>query len=749
MTGLHYVADARTEAVVDPVDKIQTEKRQKPANEMAKQLGMAKEMIAPSGPAKLAITDQPSVPVSWAFDKKNAPRGAITVWREATGSLLGRNDKESPRQVLRVREDSDWPPKPVSYDLKSDPHPADATIPESKQGSAVLRGLYRGHRLESKVEIVVQQVPDVLVTHYPEEPKAGVYVFGDQKAYDGSLSIILDASGSMGVKLNAGEVWKRDTPCKFHQATAALREVLRDMPPGTKASIWVFGHENSTKDNILERFPKEADATFDPSVPEQLDPIMDRIELKRPAYDTPLIKSMLEAYKADLKTATGIKTLLALTDGDDTDYKVNDKPDKDKTAAARRDLRAALNDGDTFVGIIIFNPTADEWENGTAQMDGVKSYDRPGLFEKADDVAALKVKLKQAMVPHLKLFRGGRLMGPDEGLPISFPRDSQRGFQSYAKSPALPAGEYMSEVYGRFRTKLDLHDGDRMFLRMKQKGNKVTLERALMAQSPPYRYGDSLSLQEGPGWLAALHTNRLRRQVDRATGDELDLLVSVENSTDVSDKAGGRITEPRPGFVWFDVQGGSSKAGALRWENEPGYPAPVWRVNRGHWDTIGSPAPVVDVWYRPDGEGDIHWSGKETDLATLPKKVLLDVKGSDADNSATIENVSIESLNVKRMPGKDAEPTDCLVVRLSYPEKRPVAVRLRGHTRGEQFRYYSEANKVTAIFYEVQSAEKYTLDFVSVEAVKAQANTAKTHGVFNNLDKPNRAAEPFKPGIDK
>jgi hypothetical protein len=133
----------------------------------------------------------------------------------------------------------------------------------------------------------------------------------------------------------------------------------------------------------------------------------------------------------------------------------------------------------------------------------------------------------------------------------------------------------------------------------------------------------------------------------------------------------------------------------------------------------------------------------------LPKKVLLNVQGSDADNSATVEGVSIESLNVKRMPGKDAEPTDCLVVRLSYPEKRPVAVRLRGHTRGQQFRYYSEANKVTAIFYEVQSAEKYTLDLISVEAVKAQANAAKTHGLFNKLAEPNRAAEPFKPGIDK
>ncbi len=748
-TGLHYVADARTEAVVDPADKTQTERRQSKAAELAKDLGAAKEMIVPSGPPKLAITDQPTVPVTWTFDKKKAPRGAITVWREATGSLLGRNDKESPRQALRVREDGDWPPRPVSYDLRSDPQPADASIADSKQGSVVLRGRYRGHRLESKVDIVVQQVPDVLVKHNPEEPKAGVYVFGDQKAYDGSLVIVLDASGSMGVTLKAGETWKRDTPCKFHQATRALQEVLRDMPPGTKASIWVFGHENSTKDNILERFPKEPNETFDPSLQEELEPIMEHIELKRPAYDSPIIKSMLEAYRTDLKNAKGIKTLLALTDGDDTDYKIKDKPDKDKTAAARRDLRATLNDGDTFVGVVIFNPTAEEWENGTAQMDGVKSYDRPGLFEKAEDVAALKVKLKQAMVPRLKLFRGARPVGPDEGLPISFPRASQRGFQSYAKSPALPAGEYTAEVYGRFRTKLDLHDGDRMFLRMKQTGNKITLERALMAQSPPYRFGETLSVQAGGDWLAALHTNRLRREVDRATGDELDLLVSVENTTDVSDRAGGRITQPRPGFVWFDVQGASRKAGALRWENEPGYPAPVWRVNRGHWDTVGSPAPVVEVWYRPEGENDSHATVKESDLATLPKNVRLDVKGSDADNSAIIEGVSIESLNVKRMPGKDAEPTDCLVVRLSYPEKRPVMVRLRGHTRGQQFRYYSEANKVTAIFYEVQSAEKYTLDLISVEGVKAQANEAKTHAAFNNLDRPNRAAEPFKPGIDK
>ncbi len=743
-TGLHYVADARTQAVVDPAEKTQTERRQSSATTLATRLGKAKAMLVPTGPIRLAITDQTIVPVTWTFDKKNAPRGAITVWREATGSLLGKNDKESPREVKRVREDGDWPPKPVRYDLRSDPQPADASIPESKQGSVVLRGLYRGHRLESKVDIVVQQVPDVLVTHYPEEPKAGVYVFGDQKAYDGTLVIVLDASGSMGVRLKAGEEWKRNTPCKFHEATTALREVLRHMPPGTKVSIWVFGHENSKKENIRERFPKENEGTFDPSVPEELEKYMTRIELKQPAYDSPIIESMVEAYKADLRKAKGIKTLLVLTDGDDTDYR--------KIPAKANDrLREELNDNETFVGVVAFSPDDDEWESGKAQMEVVKGFKRRGLFDKAKNIADLQGKLKQAMVPQFKLFRDETLVGPDEGLPISFPLESQRNFQGYAKSPALPRGEYTGVVYGLFGTKLDLHDGDRMFLRMKQTGNKVSLERALMAESPPYQFGENLSLLKSQDWLAALHTNRMRREIARPTGDELDLLVSVENTTDISEKSGRPIRQPRPGFVWFDVQGAGGKVGALRWENEPGYPAPVWRVNRGHWDTVGSPAPVVEVWYRPEGEIDSHRTVTETDLANLPTKpLLLDVKGSDADNSATIEALPyIKTLNVKRRPGKDAEPTDCLVVHLSYPEKRPVMVRLRGHTRGQQFRYYSEANKVTAIFYEVQSAEKYTLDLISVEAVKAQANAATTHGVFKNLDKPNRVAEPFKPGIDK
>ena len=57
--------------------------------------------------------------------------------------------------------------------------------------------------------------------------------------------------------------------------------------------------------------------------PEQTKPLVTQIAQLRPFLDTPLVWAMWVAANKDLKSAKGLKTLLVLTDGDDTELEKN------------------------------------------------------------------------------------------------------------------------------------------------------------------------------------------------------------------------------------------------------------------------------------------------------------------------------------------------------------------------------------------------------------------------------------------
>ena len=74
----------------------------------------------------------------------------------------------------------------------------------------------------------------------------------------------------------------------------------------------------------------------------------------------------------------------------------------------------------------------------------------------------------------------------------------------------------------------------------------------------------------------------------------------------------------------------------------------------------------------------------------------------------------------------DREPHACLVVRVRYPEDRPVLVHLTGvPLQGQEHRLYAEANKYTGIFWPVHDsqAKALSLGLISLEAFKKEAYT--------------------------
>jgi hypothetical protein len=90
------------------------------------------------------------------------------------------------------------------------------------------------------------------------------------------------------------------------------------------------------------------------------------------------------------------------------------------------------------------------------------------------------------------------------------------------------------------------------------------------------------------------------------------------------------------------------------------------------------------------------------------------------ETRVVIDSVREEKHLVQVAPGKKEERS-CLVVRLSHDEGKPVWVQLEDPPRqGEAHYFYAQANKYTAVFWDVKNVEKerIVLNLISLEDFK-------------------------------
>src|SRR5262249_30592702 len=137
----------------------------------------------------------------------------------------------------------------------------------------------------------------------------------------GSIAIVLDCSGSMKFDGNGN---------KWENAKKALAQVLQQVPKGTTVSLWTFGqlpdgvnvvHPNDPIYLEPERTINQlrAPAPWDPN---KVGDLVNRLDQLRPFLRTPLVEAMWRAAETDLVNAKStIKTLLVLSDGEDTRFK--------------------------------------------------------------------------------------------------------------------------------------------------------------------------------------------------------------------------------------------------------------------------------------------------------------------------------------------------------------------------------------------------------------------------------------------
>src|SRR5262249_14086986 len=140
----------------------------------------------------------------------------------------------------------------------------------------------------------------------------------------------------------------------------------------------------------------------------------------------------------------------------------------------------------------------------------------------------------------------------------------------------------------------------------------------------------------------------------------------------------------------------------LRWGPQWGYAAPAWSVDSPAWPTkpgtAGLARPYLKMWWNPD-QTPAADAVVEREAKTLlgATNITRQVEGEPV----TIESVRVETHRVEIARGR-FEPRECLVVRVAFPPKKLVKVRVEGVTpEGQEHRFYPETGKATALFWPV------------------------------------------------
>ncbi|MFO0893069.1 MAG: protein kinase [Isosphaeraceae bacterium] len=300
----------------------------------------------------------------------------------------------------------------------------------------------------------------------------------------GSIAIVLDCSGSMLDQTQAGRT-------KFDEAQVALGEVLRSVPPETKLSLWTFSQLPDGVNQIFVGNPlvEEPELSIRPLLPmapwdpRRTDEVIGRIRQLRPYLETPLVQAMWTAAGRDLKDATGLKTLLVLTDGDDNQLE-KFKPNYNPSRLSTRDfIVSGFKPMGITVNMVFFSAAgkSDEVRKAAERFrPALAQLDPPGSFYEANSVGELTEALKRGAAQHLTC----QIVRPDGTPVVVRQRVGPPGGQEIWSEDVEP-GRYALRVVGLQSSEqfVDLGRGQRIVAELDQVAQgKVGLRLAQLVQ---------------------------------------------------------------------------------------------------------------------------------------------------------------------------------------------------------------------------------------------------------------------------
>ncbi len=670
------------------------------------------------GPEESTITDAPVWNVDFTLSRAAKDVVGFPVfWVTPPGPELLKAD---PTHLGRKSEPRLSTQESVTHRLQFAAVPQKADSGAS--GQFTTRVLYRGHIYERTTELRPTGSPSRTLVYSPPKGDAAFYVIADRKDVAGAVTILIDRSDSM--KLTPAGA----TESKYTQVCEALREILDDLPENTELTIAGFYGEN----RIVHVAPANGQMpiTWKGGV-EQKKRVMAAVESMTPIDNgiTPIGLSIERILSKEggaafwPRNASGVRTLIVLTDGEDI-------------STAAKPGHVALNalldtSEDTSLHLVLFALNADQQTKAIDQFDvttHLPTFRERGrtpavIYPNVKNAAGIAEKIREAMRPRVKYCREETANDSRawRNLIVTLPGEPTR-----RPSIGVPAGDYYLRGL-RDPQKLRLEPGDRVILTSVASGNKFNLT------VPSFAY--DLAGDPNTGWPRA-QSNAVRMTLEttrlRAPGGftDLDAVVTLESN---STQAGEYLRLPRPAFAWFDVTGPDGKPGdpelrtALRIENRTGLVAPAWNLQLTRWDRsvaqdrIRRPT-VTGFWIEGFPAPAYKYSFDLRALPTKTTRILVD--GLPVDVAPpTIEHAG----------GPGLEEGDYLTLRASYSDPtRPILIRpgkLKGVNQRfdlcEQHLYFDASGRYTARFGPITELDKkigtVEADFFSVSDLRERA----------------------------
>jgi hypothetical protein len=582
--------------------------------------------------------------------------------------------------------------------------------------SVRLDGFFRGQEFDAKTDALIYPVPDTVEIGSPpaDPPDASIAVRANDEIFrrfgegTGSIAIVLDCSGSMLAETVPGTT-------KFEEAQTALRDVLGSVPARTRLSLWTFSQLPPGVQALFQGDPRgnEPELTIDPLLPmapwdpRQTEAVVARVAQQRPYLSTPLVTAMWTAAKSDLASAKGLKTLLVLTDGDDTELEKNKPRYNPRSLSVKDFIVENFKPLGITVNMVFFTPQAKQQEIQNALRrfrPALAQLQPPGNFGMANNLRELKDILRRGLRQELTF----QVLRPD-GKPVDEqPLDVTNPKEKEVWCRGLKPGYYKVRVHAGtvVDRDVDLRDGDRMIIELVEDGaGGIACQRGLYSASREFKDRPSM----GEAWRLTGLANKIRRDGGQ---NRLEIVTALERKPER--ESSGPIRQVRPGMAWYrlsaDVENRPEKPLMTRWRERAYYPGPVWHFDVPGWILRQAPdrpaSPILEAWWcDPDEKPQPHLTvkfDKPGAPGALSRKLRLDDGGF-----VTIESIVQEDHRVEVAPN-ELKTMPCLVVRLEFPAGHrclvdPDSLRWVNEVNvvGHEHRLYSQAGKYTGVFWPV------------------------------------------------
>lgn len=575
------------------------------------------------------------------------------------------------------------------------------------QLGCVAQAWYRGRLLHTPSPLTVHLRPHA-VTYQPPAPAGSMLavraddelheLYGGQK---GAIAIVLDCSGSM---VDNPEKFVPGQPSRWTTVLNILETVLKTIKDGVSVSVWVYGHDTGVD---IGRGAAAQLATpieqFRPPKPwsaKERETLLAALRRLRPYWHTPLVKAMSLARQNGFRPGQeGRKTLLVLTDGDDTAFEVDTELQaKHNTKDISKWIEAEFKNEPILINFVAFTDPATEAKVRQQFQKPLENLKLKGFYfdNLKDDPKALQEALVLALKQELRY----QIFDGNTGKPLAnMPEEGELVTRSGLSEDWKPLRPGLYRLVVQTDRKLEqdirLNPADNLLVNVRK--DTLTFERVVYTTD---RYESGNEQRTSGSWVLGLMHNRFR-EADRSA----EFLITLENQRAV-EAVGGILSQlrPRPGAVWIEVQPvGSSEQPEIRVGDAFEFPGPSWLVTAKRWPIInGRPAlPHIQAWWNAEEDVPSVFLPRAPGGGPTSLKTLSFEQGGDLAQHGTINRMEFKRLRVPTALGLPEE-LDCLVVQATFPRGNPVWVKPEGiNIRGQEHRFYLEARKYEGIFYSI------------------------------------------------